>query len=58
MDIAEIIKQNGSEEVNNNKNVRVSVVKGRKITTTTASAILVVRKLSMASTKVTLLGDE
>ena len=39
------------------KDVKVLVVKSRKITTTTASAIFANRKLLTTSTKVTLLED-
>ncbi len=45
------IKQSGSEKVDNNEDIRVSVVRGRKSITTTASAIPTGRKLLMASTK-------
>ena len=54
MGLAKLKKQSGSKEVNDNKNVRVLVVRGRKITTTTTSLISASRKLSMISTKVTL----
>ncbi len=55
MGLAEPTKRGGSEEVDNDKDIRVSEVKDRKITTTTASAILAARKLSTTSSKVTLL---
>ena len=56
--LAELTKQNGSKEVNNNKDVRVLPVRGRKITITTTTAIPAGGKLSTASIKVTLLEDE
>lgn len=34
MGLAELIEQNNSEEVNDDKDVRVSAIRGRKITTT------------------------
>lgn len=40
MGLAEPIEQSGDEEVDKNKDVRVSAVKNRKITTTTANEIL------------------
>ncbi len=55
--LLEYTKQNGSEEVDDDKDVRVSVVRGRKITITTISVILVGGKLLMKSTKMTLLED-
>lgn len=39
MSLAEAIEQSGSKEVNNNKDVRISVLKDRKITITTANVI-------------------
>ncbi len=54
MGLAEPIEQSDSEEVDDNKDVRVSAVRGRKITTTTTSAIPAGGKLSIASIKVTL----
>ncbi len=54
MGLAEPTKQSGSEEVDDDEDVRVSAVRDRKITTTIASAILVGGKLSTASSKVTL----
>ncbi len=50
----ELIEQSGSEEVIDNKDVRVSVIRGRKITTTIVSAIPIENKLLMISTKMTL----
>ena len=58
MSLAEPIKQNGSEEVDNDKDVRVSVVRGKKITITTACAILAGGKQLTRSIKVTLLKGE
>ncbi len=55
MGLAEPVKQSGSKEVNDDRNIRVSAVRKRKITTTIASAIPMSGKLSTASTKVTLL---
>ena len=54
MSLVEPTKQRSSKEVNDNKNVRMLAVRSRKITTTIISAILVSRKLSTISTKVTL----
>ncbi len=54
MGLAEPTERGGSEEVDDDKDVRVSAVRGRKITTTTASAIPTSGKLSTASFKVTL----
>ncbi len=54
MGLTEPTERGGSENVDDNKDVRVSAVRGRKITTTTASAIPTGRKLSTASSKVTL----
>lgn len=50
-------QQYSSEEINDDKNVRIPAVKGRKITITTASAKPVVGKLLTASTKVVLIED-
>lgn len=58
MCLAELIKQSGNEEVDDDENVRVSTVKSKKITTTTGSAIPAGRKLLMTSRKVILLKDE
>ena len=55
MDLAKPIEQSSSEKVEDNKDVRASAVKSRKIITTTAYAILVGRKLLIALTKVILL---
>ncbi len=55
MGLAELTKQGGSEEVDYDKDVRVLVVKGRKITTTTTSEIPASGKLSTASSMMTLL---
>ena len=57
MGLAKPIEQSGNEKVDDNKDVKVSAVKGRKITTTIASAISAGGKLSMASTKVILLEN-
>ncbi len=54
MGLAELIEQSVSEEIDDNEDVRVLIVRGKKIITTTASVILVSRKLSTASIKVTL----
>lgn len=45
----------GSKEVDNNKDIRVSAIRGKKIITTTASTISVGGKLLMVSTKIILL---
>ncbi len=55
MGLAEPTKQSSSEEVDGNKKIRVSAVRGRQIITTIASAIFASRKLITASTKVILL---
>lgn len=52
---AKLIEQNGSKKVNNNKDLRVSAIKSKKITITTASIIFAGKKLLMISIKVTLL---
>ncbi len=54
MGLAEPTEQGGSEEVDNNEDVRVLAVRGWKITTTIASAIPADGKMSTASSKVTL----
>ncbi len=54
MGLTESIKPSGSEEVDDDKDVRVSAVRGRKITTTIASAIPAGGKLLTVSTKVIL----
>ncbi len=54
MGLAELTEQNDSEEVDDDEDVRLLAVRGRKITITTASAIPASGKLSIASTKVTL----
>ena len=46
---------NSSEKVNNDKNIRVSIVKSMKFIITTTSIISASKKLSTVSTKVTLL---
>ncbi len=51
-------KQSGSEKVDDDKDIKVSAVRGRKITTTTASARPAGGKLLMASSKITLLEGE
>lgn len=58
MSLAKSIKQNSSEKVNNNKDVRVLIVKSRKIFINTASTILTSGKLSMISIKMTLLENK
>ncbi len=47
-------EQNSSKEIDNDKDVKVSVVQGRIITITTINVILVDRKPLIGSTKVTL----
>ena len=54
MGLAEPTEQSGAEEVDDDEDVRVSAVRGRKITTTTASTIPAGGRLSTASTKMTL----
>ncbi len=54
MGLAEPTEQNGSEEVNDDKDIKVSAVRGKKITITTVSTILTGGKLLTASSKVTL----
>lgn len=58
MGLAKSIKQNSSKKVNNNKDIRVLVIKSRKIPINTASAILISRKLSMISIKMILLENK
>lgn len=58
MGLAEPIEQGDSEEVDDDKDVRVSIVKDRKIITTIASAIPASGKLLMTSFKVTLPEDK
>ncbi len=48
MGLVEPKKHSGSDKVDDDKDVRVSVVRSRKITTTTTSIILAGRKLSIA----------
>ncbi len=55
MGLAEPTEESSSEEVDDDEDVRVSTVRGRKITTTIANAIPAGGKLSTASSKVTLL---
>lgn len=50
-------QQYSNEEVNNNKDVKVLMVKGRKIATTIASAKPVVKNLLTTLTKVALIED-
>ena len=50
------IRQSDSEEIDDNKDIKVSAIKGKKITTTTASAIFAGGKLLTISIKVTLPG--
>ncbi len=54
MSLTELIEQSGKEKVNDYKDVKVSVIRDKKITTTIASIILAGGKLSTTSTKVTL----
>ena len=54
MGLAEPTKQSISKEVNDDKDVRVLIVKGKKITTIIANAIFVGGKLSIASIKIIL----
>lgn len=53
----ERMEQHSSEEINDNKNVRIRVVKGRKIAITTASAKPIIEKLLTVSTKMALLEN-
>ena len=55
MGLMKPIKQNNGEEINDDKNVRISLVKGRKITAITVSAISARKKLLTTSTNMTLL---
>ena len=54
MSLTEPKEQSGNEKIDNNKDIRVSAVRGRKITITTISVILASRKLSITSIKMTL----
>ena len=58
MGLAKPTKQSGNEEVDDDKNVRVSAVRSKKIITITISVIPAGGKLLTASTKMTLLEDE
>ena len=53
--LAEPIKQNSSKKVNDNKYIKVSMLRRRKITITTVCIILAERKLSIITTKITFL---
>lgn len=57
MGLAESKEPTSSEKVDDNKDVRISAIKSRKIFTTTASAILVGKKRSIALIKVILVED-
>ncbi len=57
MGLAEPSEQSDNEEVNDDKDVKVLVVRGKKITTTTTSAIPAGGKLLTASFKMILLED-
>lgn len=58
MSQAESTKQNSnSEEVNNGKDVRLWVIKNKKIITTITNTISMSKKLSTTSTKLILLED-
>ena len=57
MSLAKLKKQNSSKKINNNKDVRVLAVRGRKITITTVNIIPASEKLLTALIKVTLLED-
>lgn len=54
MSLMEFIKQSGSEKVDDDKDVRISKIRGQKITITITSAIIAWENLLMASTKITL----
>ena len=54
MDLAELTELSDSEGVDDDEDIRVSAVKGRKITTTTVCAILIGGKLLTALINVTL----
>lgn len=54
MDLAKPIDQNGSKKIDDNKNIKIPVLKGRKIIITTANTISVCRKLLTALTTVIL----
>ena len=55
MGLTEPTEQSDSKEVNDNEDVKVSAVRGRKIIITIVSVIPAARKLSTTSTKETLL---
>lgn len=46
MGLVECTEQSSSKKVDDNENIKLSIVKGRKIITTTISAILMGGKLS------------
>lgn len=54
MSLAEPIEQSGNKKVDDDEDVRVLAVRGRKITTTTISTIPTGGKLSTTSMKITL----
>ena len=54
MGLAEPIEQNGSKKVNDNKDVKVLAIKGRKITIIIASTISAGGKMLIVLTKLTL----
>lgn len=58
MGLAEPIEQSDSEEVNDNKNVRVSRVKSRKTITATINAISMCRRLLTVSIQMILPGNK
>ncbi len=58
MGLAESIEQSDSEGANDNKDVKISAIRGRKIITITTSVIPASGKLLTISTKVTWPEDE
>lgn len=48
---------NGSEKVDNNKNIRILAIKNKKVAITTLNAKLTIEKLLIVSTKVVLIKD-
>ena len=58
MGLAKLTEQNDSEEVDDNKNIKRSAIKNRKISITTTNVIPVSRKQLIAWIKVTLSEDK
>lgn len=57
MGLAKATEQNSSEEVDDNKDIKVLTIRSRKITITTVITVSASRKLSIVLTKIILLED-